>query len=595
MAGMIIDSLIVSLGLDAANFDKGQKDAVAGLKKIEDQANKSNASVETGSKGVGEAFDAITKKALGFIAIVAGGRSFEQLFVGAVQSSAAIGRLAGNINMATSALSGWQNAAKANGGTSEGISNALMGASQGVEAYKHGQLTEFVRGAIMLGVPLSDDPAQMMLGVSDKLSKMPKAEALYDASQMGIDQGTLNFLNQGPSAVAAQVQESSNTTDPEALAAQKLTTAFENVTTQVDGLAKALMVLSAPTLATDLQFFASELDIITGILSGKISIKQAEEDFKTGLKVLGVVAESELGGGSNAPSAGSPDDYSRGGNVARNNYRVSDEQWSAQTSQESGGKQFAADGSPLLGRQTKYGRAVGIAQILPDTAQQTAKDNGVAWDQDKFLHDPAYNSMLGRMYMNQMMVKYRGDYSKALAAYNWGPGNLDRDISQNGGNWLSFAPDETRNYVRGIAGARPLPSDTSNVVDNLRKQQVIDAGIGRHDEGGSPPTSSVSTPRPMPAPEPASMPTPAPSPLPAGVTSIIEGLRKQQVSSYTPPTLPPPSVRAQQGNQASNTTTVHIGTIQVHAPHSDAKKVVNEFGRTLKSTLITAAANTGLS
>lgn len=54
---------------------------------------------------------------------------------------------------------------------------------------------------------------------------------------------------------------------------------------------------------------------------------------------------------------------------------------------------------------------------------------------------------LGRDYLAAMQNKYGGDLSKMWAAYNWGPGNLDRAISKYGEGWLSHAPSETRNYV----------------------------------------------------------------------------------------------------------------------------------------------------
>ncbi|CAM2168042.1 Transglycosylase [Burkholderia latens] len=55
-------------------------------------------------------------------------------------------------------------------------------------------------------------------------------------------------------------------------------------------------------------------------------------------------------------------------------------------------------------------------------------------------------------YMQSLMKKYGGDIRKALAAYNWGPGNLDKDIAKNGGQWDSHLPIETRNYIAQIAG-----------------------------------------------------------------------------------------------------------------------------------------------
>lgn len=47
-------------------------------------------------------------------------------------------------------------------------------------------------------------------------------------------------------------------------------------------------------------------------------------------------------------------------------------------------------------------------------------------------------------YMSSLMTKYGGNLQSALAAYNWGPGNLDK-------YGLGAAPSETRNYINKIS------------------------------------------------------------------------------------------------------------------------------------------------
>ncbi len=52
-------------------------------------------------------------------------------------------------------------------------------------------------------------------------------------------------------------------------------------------------------------------------------------------------------------------------------------------------------------------------------------------------------------YLADLLAKYSGDKDKALAAYNWGPGNLDKDIREHKEKWLQYAPAETQKYVTG--------------------------------------------------------------------------------------------------------------------------------------------------
>ena len=78
--------------------------------------------------------------------------------------------------------------------------------------------------------------------------------------------------------------------------------------------------------------------------------------------------------------------------------------------------------------------AQGLMQLMPGTA----RDMGV---EDPF--DPEQNVMGGTRYLRKMLDRYEGNLEKALAAYNWGPGNLDRSDG-------SFLPRETREYLARI-------------------------------------------------------------------------------------------------------------------------------------------------
>ncbi len=78
--------------------------------------------------------------------------------------------------------------------------------------------------------------------------------------------------------------------------------------------------------------------------------------------------------------------------------------------------------------------AQGLMQLMPETAQEL----GV---KDSF--DPLQNLLGGSKYLKQLLEKYDGDLDHALAAYNWGQGNVDR-------YGLEKIPQETRNYLAKI-------------------------------------------------------------------------------------------------------------------------------------------------
>ena len=85
--------------------------------------------------------------------------------------------------------------------------------------------------------------------------------------------------------------------------------------------------------------------------------------------------------------------------------------------------------------------AQGVMQLMPGTAAQLGVTNPL---------DPAQNVQGGVTYLNQLLAQFGGDQAKALAAYNWGPANVQNAVAQFGSNWLLSAPAETQNYVSSI-------------------------------------------------------------------------------------------------------------------------------------------------
>jgi soluble lytic murein transglycosylase-like protein len=71
--------------------------------------------------------------------------------------------------------------------------------------------------------------------------------------------------------------------------------------------------------------------------------------------------------------------------------------------------------------------AMGLMQILPSTGEELAAKHGVAWYGPQTLFDPVANVRLGIAYLKELSDRF-GNLSTALAAYNWGPGHIDRRI-----------------------------------------------------------------------------------------------------------------------------------------------------------------------
>lgn len=112
--------------------------------------------------------------------------------------------------------------------------------------------------------------------------------------------------------------------------------------------------------------------------------------------------------------------------------------------------------------------AIGVMQLMPDTAKAAAKRLGVPFDLARLQGDAVYNRALGREELRHLMARYDGDEMLASAAYNAGPGNVDRWLKSFGdprtgaitheefAGKIPFA--ETRDYVGKVgAGTAEVP------------------------------------------------------------------------------------------------------------------------------------------
>jgi len=131
--------------------------------------------------------------------------------------------------------------------------------------------------------------------------------------------------------------------------------------------------------------------------------------------------------------------------------------------------------------------AQGLMQVMPATAKEVAGKLGMeSYD----LKNPEDNAKIGTEYYKQMMQKY-GDPALALAAYNAGPGTVDKALKATGGS--SFAdiahalPEETQNYVAKITG-QPTPTPQPTTIP--LPQEAPTPG----------PSMPAETPQPTPTP-----------------------------------------------------------------------------------------------
>ncbi|MCL7748406.1 lytic transglycosylase domain-containing protein [Halalkalibacter alkaliphilus] len=84
----------------------------------------------------------------------------------------------------------------------------------------------------------------------------------------------------------------------------------------------------------------------------------------------------------------------------------------------------------LVGPETRFGHAYGMAQFMKNTAPWIAEMAGLPYNDD-LLFDPLYSIQLSVEYLNYLYNKYE-DWDYALTAYHRGVGGLENYIDANG-------------------------------------------------------------------------------------------------------------------------------------------------------------------
>lgn len=105
--------------------------------------------------------------------------------------------------------------------------------------------------------------------------------------------------------------------------------------------------------------------------------------------------------------------------------------------------------------------AMGLMQLLPETAAWVAEQVQLGGFFPDLLHDPETNVMLGTWYLGQLMESFGGRETLALAAYNAGKGRVQRWLQEaawsGGDHDLEAIPyPETRAFVRKVLQMRHL-------------------------------------------------------------------------------------------------------------------------------------------
>src|SRR5574340_1247886 len=233
----VVDALMVTLGLDVREYEKGTKKAEkahADFDKKQESAKKKNQQQDkklnnerekqfkeqqSQNKATIEGLNKLRNQLVSVMTLFTAGKGIVDFAKNAVMGAAAVGRLAENADMAVSDVSGFEQALTRIGGSADEARGTIGTLTQELAKYRMGMdsvITEYVgraQGGMQHGELSSTK--NLLLGMADAFERMAKTDpgkALMVASRMGISENVLNLLKQGRKAVAAQIADGARLT-----------------------------------------------------------------------------------------------------------------------------------------------------------------------------------------------------------------------------------------------------------------------------------------------------------------------------------------------------------------------------------------------
>lgn len=272
----VIDSLVVALRIDDAQYQEGRKRASEQFDKTKKEADKTAKDVELAGKQAAKFFDELKRSALSFFAVLTAGRGMANFTRDVVSSGAQLDRLAKNLNTTASTLSAWGNAAELSGGSAGAFQGTISRLSEEITSLKmtgESSLSPFLQ---RFGIQVVDSHRKMLpltsilLQMSDALKSVPdRADAFNIGKMMGLDEGTINLLLKGRGeikSILADQAKGAAMTDAQARKAREAQEQWVKTRQQMEATGRELVIKLLPAMQKVADLLLKMAEVATPML-----------------------------------------------------------------------------------------------------------------------------------------------------------------------------------------------------------------------------------------------------------------------------------------------------------------------------------------
>jgi|GEM_PF-4903428 len=233
----IIDALVMTLGLDASDYQKNSQKVKKENQSFTEEQKKQLDKVEKQAKQALSAISNVQKGILGLFTAVAGATGVGQFLTQVNQAEAALGRLSSYTGQSTEELHKWSNMAAIVGGSAEDMQAGVSNLQQQLTDLKYkGEMGSTVTFLAQMGVAVADTNGEMrkqsdiMLDLSDRAKNMKKEDFYNLASSSGMTDSQIDLIMKGRTELEKMMiaqEENALVTKEQAEEARKLQAEWE--------------------------------------------------------------------------------------------------------------------------------------------------------------------------------------------------------------------------------------------------------------------------------------------------------------------------------------------------------------------------------
>lgn len=316
----IVDELVVKLGLDPKEFEKGSKVVIVQLEKVKDKSEEAEKKLKSSGKKGSAFFTELQKSALKFFSVMAIGTASVRAFANLIASGAHLSRLATNLGTTANSLHKWGQAVKQSGGTAQGFEATIRGLSSEITAWKTGGTAgPMLQGLQALGVSLVDTGGKaksletLLLDMGEAVQRRApnRADQANLLAQWGLDEGTINLVLKRRKDAEALIASQPGMDDKAAKKAQDINERWLALVERVHGMFRELAIQHFPAIERMVLAISGAFEkispVVTSMVEGFRELNQLTDGW-LGNILLALGALKLIGGlgviGGGAAAAG---------------------------------------------------------------------------------------------------------------------------------------------------------------------------------------------------------------------------------------------------------------------------------------------------